>query len=131
MGRAAQFVEPDLTGVVERADRDSNWGGDKGKIGNAKKWYVAFLHAVYNSPGGRCYIVTDEADQLWHTHMTFSVRYRAYCESILGTFLDHTPPLDSYQATAADVAAAQTAYTPILPAADVAKIQPDLIKPCW
>jgi hypothetical protein len=130
MGRAASFSPPDLNGVIGRADRDWNWGGNADTIANAQKWYVAFLNVVYLNPGGRCYIVTDEADELWHTHMTFTVRYRSYCESILGFFLDHTPPLDVYQATATDVAAAQTAYQAVLPK-DAGGITPDLIKPCW
>jgi len=130
MPRATQFVEPDLTGIIERAASDWKWPKNKPNVSaNAKMWYVAFLHVVYNSPGGRCFIVTDEADDLWHTHMTFSVRYRQWCESILGFYLDHTPALHDVQATQADADAATAAYSQVLPSAG--QIQPDLIKPCW
>jgi hypothetical protein len=131
MGRAATFEKPDLGGVLQRADSDWNWNGDKAISDSAVKWYEAFLKVVYNNPGGRSYIVTTEADQLWHTHMTFTARYRQYCISILGFFLDHTPPLDTYVASPDDVTAAQTAYSTVLSPADVGTISPDLIKPCW
>src|SRR5690242_19295673 len=125
MTRAALFVEPDLTGIIERAAADANWPkNDQAIRDNAKKWYVAFLHVVYNNPGGRCFIVTNEADDLWHTHITFTLRYRQWCESVLGFYLDHTPALHDYQATQADAAAATAAYSQVLPGSG--QIQPDL-----
>lgn len=115
MGKAAEFQAPDLisTGILDRAAEDWEWKGQVAK-NKAMKWYVAFLNVVYNNPGGRNFIVTREADELWHTHITFTLKYRQYCEAILGFYLEHTPYPQGYpKATAKDVRAAQQAYKPV------------------
>lgn len=122
MGRAPQFEAPDLSGITDRAARDYNWQGND--EATAVKWYVAFLALVYKNPGGQNYIVTTQADQLWHTHMTFTVRYRQYCESVLGFFLDHTPLATVPVLTEPEIQAVQAAYQ------NVGKVSPDLIVPC-
>ena len=130
MGKAAKFQAPDLigTGILDRAARDWGWKGPEAKR-RATEWYVAFLNVVYNNPGGRVFIVTKEADQLWHTHITYTVRYRQYCEAILGFYLDHTPTFHTITFTAEDAKAAQQAYEGVIP--NYASITPDLISCCW
>lgn len=111
MGKACEFQAPDLssTGILERAARDWGWKGQIDK-NRAAKWYVAFLHVVYNNPGGQNFMVTEEADQLWHTHITFTLKYRQYCEAILGFYLDHTPSIRPPKYSATDVRYAKNAY---------------------
>lgn len=131
MGKAAEFQAPDLigTGILARAAED--WGWRKGQIASnrATKWYVGFLNVVYNNPGGRSFIVTREADQLWHTHITFTLKYRQYCEAILGFYLDHTPLTHTLKATAKDVRDAKRAYKGITD--DWNDITAELLVNCW
>lgn len=114
MGKAPEFQVPDLIGtrILARAAEDWGWKGQAAS-NRATKWYFAFLHVVYDNPGGRNFIVTREADQLWHTHVTFTIKYRQYCEAILGFYLDHTPTPNRLKATAQDVRDAKRAYKPI------------------
>jgi hypothetical protein len=132
MGKAAEFQAPDLieTGILDRAADDWGWKGQAVK-NQAIKWYVAFLQVVYNNPGGRNFIVTREADELWHTHVTFTTKYRQYCEAILGFYLDHTPPAPGYsaKATAKDVRAAKRAYKPVTD--DWPDIRAAILVNCW
>jgi hypothetical protein len=92
MGRAVKFQAPDLTEVIDRAQADWHW--TKAQRAEAIRWYQRFLELVYDNPGGRSFIVSEAADQLWHTHITFTLRYRAYCLAILGFYLEHTPIMD-------------------------------------
>ena len=111
MGRAAAFVAPDLSGVITRATNEYNW--TKAQAADAQTWYVNFLHLVWANPGGVSYIVGQNADRLWHTHMTFSVRYTAYCLAIFGFYLDHTPIPNPQPLTATEEAACVAAYATI------------------
>lgn len=130
MGKASEFQAPDLigTGILERAARDWGWKGQTEK-NQAAKWYIAFLHVVYNNPGGENVMVTVEADQLWHTHITFTVKYRQYCEAILGFYLDHTPSIYPPKRTAKDVRNARNAYKAVTD--DWPDITIRVINYCW
>ena len=111
MGRAAEFVAPDLSGVITRASNEYNW--TKAQAADAQTWYVNFLRLVWANPGGVSYIVGENADRLWHTHMTFSVRYTAYCLAIFGFYLDHTPIPNPAPLTSAEQQACVAAYATI------------------
>ena len=111
MGRAAVFVSPDLSGVITRATNDYKW--TKAQAADAETWYDNFLHLVWANPGGVSYIVGLNADRLWHTHMTYSVRYTAYCMAIFGFYLDHTPIANPAPLTVAEQAACVAAYAAI------------------
>lgn len=124
MGRAAAFVAPDLSGVITRATSEYKW--TKAQAADAETWYVNFLHLVWSNPGGVSYIVGQNADQLWHTHMTFSVRYTAYCMAILGFYLDHTPIPNPPPLTAAVKSACVAAYATI----GVNNVNPNSITAC-
>ena len=130
MGKAAEFQAPDLigTGILDRAEKAGGWKGQATR-NRAIKWYVAFLNLVYNNPGGRNFVITEEADQLWHTHITFTVRYRQYCEAILGFYLDHTPDPYPRKPTAKDVRDAKRAYKPLTE--DWNDIRLEMIVNCW
>lgn len=133
MGKAAQFQAPDLeeTGILDRAAEDWGWK-DQATRNLAIKWYVAFLEVVYNNPGGRNVLITREADQLWHTHITFTVKYRQYCEAVLGFYLDHTPQERGYRTTVSpkDVEVAKQAYKAVVD--DWSDINVEMISiVCW
>ena len=123
MGKAAVFQPPDLTGVIERATKDYKW--TKAQASEAQTWYGYFLNVVWNNPGGVSYIVGLNADRLWHTHMTFSIRYTAYCMAILGFYLNHTPIANSGPLTAAEQRACVAAYAAIgVKIEDISSITP-------
>ena len=125
MGRAAAFVAPDLSGILERAKSEYKWTG-RNDATEAELWYDRFLQLVWDNPGGVTYMVGDKADQLWHTHISFTTRYRAYCLAIFGFVLDHTPTPNAPPLTAAETAAAIAAYA----TKGWGPIQPDMIVPC-
>jgi hypothetical protein len=125
MGRAAQFIAPDLSGVIGRAIKEYGW--DAAAAADARTWYVNFLHVVWANPGGVNYIVGENADRLWHTHMTFSVRYTAYCMAVLGFYLNHTPILNPSPVTPEEAQACVDAYAAI----GVGGVKTDSITPCW
>src|SRR5260370_15932540 len=104
VGRAATFVKPDLSGILERAKAEYKWKGPDDAT-EAELWYDRFLELVWGNPGGVTYMVGEKADQLWHTHISFTTRYSAYCLAIFGFVLDHTPTPNAPPLTAAEVAA--------------------------
>jgi len=129
MGRAVKFVPPDLatTGILAQAIADHSWS--KATAGKAETWYDRFLELCYDSPGSTPPLLTAEADQLWHTHITFTAQYTNYCQSILGFYLDHIPNVPRRRPTPAEVAAAKAAYAKW--GAPVTKtITPDMIVQC-
>jgi hypothetical protein len=109
MGKAAKFQPPDLEEVMDRAA--SQWGWKASQQKNAETWYERFLELVYDNPGGAVYLIDNDADKLWHEHITFTVRYRAYCQSVLGFFLEHTPIFPPPKPTKKQLAAAMAMYT--------------------
>lgn len=111
MGRAAAFAPPDLSGVLDRAIKEYKWTA--ATAANAQLWYDRFLNLVWANPGGVTYVVTQEADQLWHTHMTFTNRYTAYCMAIFGFYLSHTPVPNAGALTAPEQQACAAAYATI------------------
>ncbi|HEV2140279.1 MAG TPA: hypothetical protein VGT01_03730 [Candidatus Dormibacteraeota bacterium] len=111
MGKAATFRKPNLVsnGVLARARADNKW--NKTTTARARTWYERFLEVCYNNRrGARIYLLTAEADKLWHTHITFTRSYRNYCESVLGSFLDHTPVIPRRAPTKAERARARVQY---------------------
>jgi hypothetical protein len=108
MGRAVKFQAPDLTEIVDRAARDWRWTATQ--RADAVLWYPRFLHLVYDNPGGATYMISVAADQLWHTHITYTVRYREYCEAILGFYLEHTPIANPPPPTPAQLRAVRAMY---------------------
>lgn len=138
MTRADRFMEPDLRGIIDVAAKQWKWPDDHGAtIQKATDWYVAFLRLVHSNPGGLNFIVTEEAHQLWHTHMAFECRYTQYTEAILGCDLGRHPDALPLVLTQADADVAKADYKRILGRGQVAPghidpntILPDLMKPC-
>jgi hypothetical protein len=127
MAMAAQFIPPDLTGVIDRARKEYGW--NDADEADAQKWYVAFLNLVWKNPGGASYVVTENADRLWHTHMTFSVRYTNYCMAVFGFYLNHTPIPNPAPLTLAEQQACAAAYATI--GVTLTKTDINSITPCY
>ena len=127
MGRAASFSPPDLdsNGVLQRAMSDNKWS--KTRADNARTWYEHFLEVCYSYPGAVVHLMTPDADELWHTHITFTRPYRNYCDSILGYYLDHNPVVPRRAPTAAEKQTAAQQYSQWTATATVL---PDMIIQC-
>lgn len=128
MGRAPSWKAPDLdsTGVLKRAMDDNGW--DETRAGEAQKWYERFLQVCYQNPGDVVHLMTADTDELWHTHITFTQAYRAYCTSIFGDYLDHNPFVPRRAPTPAEKKKAQDQYKQW--AAEVRAVLPDMIIQC-
>lgn len=126
MGRAASFEEPDLVtnGVLDRARKDNKWS--QAQAQTAQEWYGRFLKVCYKYPGSVVHVMTPGADELWHTHITFTHAYRTYCESILGYYLDHNPVVPRRPPTAAEKATAQKQYSEW----NIRAVLPDMMIQC-
>src|SRR5260370_7280942 len=102
MGRAATFVKPDLTGILDRAKAEYKWKGPNDAT-EAELWYDRFLELVWANPAGVTYMVGEKADQLCHTHISFTTRYRAYYLAISAFVLHHTPTPHASPLTTTDL----------------------------
>jgi hypothetical protein len=52
--------------------------------------YRRFLFLTYRYPD-REIVPTREIDQVWHTHILDTAKYREDCETLFGHFLEHWP----------------------------------------
>jgi hypothetical protein len=87
--RAAKFSAPDLRGILARARKECRWTEDEAEY--AKLWYTRFLEMSWQNKGKPVYYISRKGDCLWHAHILYSRRYRAYCDKVFGQYLDHTP----------------------------------------
>ncbi|MEL6161824.1 MAG: glycine-rich domain-containing protein-like [Cyanobacteria bacterium J06623_5] len=56
----------------------------------AVEQYRKFLFLVYRYPGERI-VPSREVDQVWHTHILDTVKYREDCDLLFEKFMDHWP----------------------------------------
>ena len=108
MGRAKEFFPPDLTNILESVAFEEKW--TKAEAEEARHWYERFLMLQWADPANEIVVIDRKADLLWHTHITYTLRYRVYCESCLGYFLDHIPLDRPRKPTKAELDAADVAY---------------------
>lgn len=108
MGRAKEFFPPDLTNILETVAVEQKWTKDDAQ--EARGWYERFLMLQWADPANEIVVIDRKADLLWHAHITYTLRYRIYCESCLGYFLDHIPLDRPRQPTQAELDAAAVAY---------------------
>lgn len=52
--------------------------------------YRRFLFLLQHYPD-RKIVPSREADQVWHTHILDTAKYREDCETVFGKFMDHWP----------------------------------------
>jgi hypothetical protein len=108
MSRSASFVPPDLTGILDKAQKENDWSDAETQ--EARTWYERFLELNWANPDNGIEVINAKADLLWHAHITHTVRYRNYCTEILGYFLDHIPMEAPRAPTLAEKDAAAQAY---------------------
>lgn len=102
------FAAPDLTSALGTATAQNGWTPKDSA--HAQQWFVNFLQAVYNAPGGTVINVMDKkADDLWHVFLN-DPNYATYCTNCFGYVLQHiqTPP--RRKPTAAELAAVKPYY---------------------
>lgn len=59
--------------------------------------YRHFLFLVWVRPekwGGPFVVPTRRADALWHQHILHTADYRAFCDALIGRYIDHHPGLE-------------------------------------
>ena len=84
----------DLTEVVEAAKRKHGWSNNMAN--HAELWYRRFLivsqrQSTESGTIAAVVGIEDTSDDLWHEHISQTVKYRTDCEKMFGGFLDHTP----------------------------------------
>lgn len=108
MARAKEFFPPDLTNILETVALEQKW--TKKEAEAARAWYERFLMLQWADPANDIVVIDRKADLLWHMHIVYTLRYRVYCESCLGYFLDHIPLDRPRKPTKAELDAADVAY---------------------
>lgn len=100
--------ELDLAYPIEEARKELGDG-----VVAAATCYRNFLYVcwVAKQQGVRVAAICECADAVWHEHILVTPKYRADCDAIFGTYLDHSPSdWSGDEPTAADRAAAVALY---------------------
>lgn len=73
---------------AQRRDGEQLW--DEERVARALAEYKQFLALMYWNPDAPL-VPSQDIDDVWHTHVLHTERYRADCERIFGSFQDHSP----------------------------------------
>jgi uncharacterized membrane protein len=79
----------DLRAVRERYQRDT--GLSDAEVDRVEKEFRRYFLLVALSPGVALGLPGGRIDDFWHTAITFTATYRAYCQEVAGRFIDHDP----------------------------------------
>lgn len=84
----------DLRTVVDAVVRRSRWPASKAK--SAELWYRRFLRLSQQQSQktgkvAALFGLAFDADELWHEHITQTIKYQQDCQRIFGAYLNHTP----------------------------------------
>jgi uncharacterized membrane protein YgcG len=79
----------DLRAVRERYQRDT--GLSDAEVHRVEKEFRRYFLLVALSPGVGLGLPAGRIDDFWHTAITFTATYRAYCREVAGRFIDHDP----------------------------------------
>lgn len=85
----------ELGHYADRALRDGRLESEQ--VDFALREYRQFLLLIWvnKKSRGREFIVpTERADQIWHEHILDTAFYRAFCDRLVGRYIDHTPGLE-------------------------------------
>lgn len=81
--------ELDLEPMVAKCRENHLWSDEEAE--EAVMWYRNHLRLCYLYPDRAISAISREADQLWHSHILDTIRYREDCQRIFGSFLEHRP----------------------------------------
>lgn len=88
--RNLRFVEEiDLSEIMARIVKDHGWSEERAE--EAEKWYRRFLCLCILFPKEKLAPPTDDADEVWHTHIIYTKKYHADCRRMFGYYLHHNP----------------------------------------
>ena len=73
--------------VIERYSRDKALGMDHASADHVE--LAKFL--ILSMGGSRKCVPSKYVDDVWHNFILHTREYRAFCESVLGYFVDHSP----------------------------------------
>jgi uncharacterized membrane protein YgcG len=86
---AAAAMNFDLRAVGERFKRDTGLPGDE--VRRIEREFRRYILLVAMSPGTSLGLHNGRIDDFWHSAITFTTTYRAYCQAVAGRFIDHDP----------------------------------------
>jgi len=72
---------------VQRLAAENGWA--RAKAARAVSEYRRFVFLAMTA--GHVVCPSDEVDEVWHLHLTYTRSYRAFCSDVLGRALDHDP----------------------------------------
>jgi len=78
-----------LSDILAILQKQKGWTNQQAR--NADEWYRNFLWLSYLHGKSPVYAIYKYSDELWHAHMIYTERYRAFCERVFDRFLDHSP----------------------------------------
>jgi hypothetical protein len=90
----AKALEFDLRSVIARYMREKKTSRERAEvIAYEMLRYLTLCHVKPDSD----WTVTGEVDEMWHTFILFTQKYRAFCDSVFGEFVDHIPSEDEVE----------------------------------
>jgi hypothetical protein len=75
--------------ILQILTAQKHW--NKTQAREADEWYRNFLWLTYLQGNRPVYAIYKYSDDLWHAHIIYTERYKAFCERVFGRFIDHTP----------------------------------------
>jgi len=76
--------------ALEAARRNGERLWDEERVERALHEYKQFLALMYWNPVA-VLVPSEDIDEVWHTHVLYTSRYQADCETIFGRFQHHFP----------------------------------------
>lgn len=68
------------------------------KVAEMIQQYRGFLFVIWKFPDDIA-VPTHDLDEVWHTHILFTDKYKKDCKHIFGKYVDHNPNLGMPQPT--------------------------------
>lgn len=79
----------DLKEIVARSTDLYGWSASR--AADAELWYKNFLKLCYLNRRRPVAALDEDADNLWHQHILYTIKYQRDCNALFGSFLNHDP----------------------------------------
>ena len=79
----------DLKEIVARSADLYGWSASQ--AADAELWYKNFLKLCYLNRRRPVAALDEDADNLWHQHILYTIKYQRDCDALFGGFLNHDP----------------------------------------
>ncbi len=91
---AEKIANLDLSDVKAKLSSPKEMGGDnwtKERCDYNEMWYKRFLCMMLLHPHDGIAPITEDIDQMWHTHILHTNQYHEDCNRIFGAYIHHLP----------------------------------------